>query len=698
MKHHWPIEQNILFDIMEDRSLNNNQFIFYIMPVALRLTIVSFLCCMLLSEGWADIDSQDGPISNNLFEMSLEDLMDIEISSVSKKKQKLSEAAAAIFVITQEDIRRSGVASIPEALRMAPGIEVARIDANKWAITCRGFNEFYSSKLLVLIDGRSVYTPLFSGVYWDIQDTLLEDIQQIEVIRGPGATLWGANAVNGVINIITKSAKDTQGGLVTAGGGTEEKGFGSVRYGGKSVEDTYYRVYAKYFDRDNFVLSSGGNASDEWDCLRSGFRLDRQVSDVNTLVVMGDIYDGDSGQMITIPHSPSFTMQTIRSTIEVSGGHFLTRWNHIFSKTSEMDLLLYYDYKKRESIQIDETRDTFNFDFQHYFSWGDAHDITWGLGYRYTEDKTDGSFAVSFDPNRKHDNVFSTFFQDEIELIEKTLQMTCGSKLEYNDYTGFEYQPSVRFLWTPHELHSVWTALSRAVRTPARANTDIRINFATIPGNMAMAILGDNNFDSEKVVAYEIGYRYKPETHLSIDTAAFFNSYDNLLTSEPGALFFDPTPIPHMVIPFYMGNKMDGHSYGVELVATWNLTNRWKITANYSYLQIQLHADSSTMPSDNEDAEGASPHNQFHLKSCIDLPHSFEFDQSIYYVDNLTTLNVPNYVRMDLRLAWRPKKNIEVSICGQNLLENRHQEFTDYQGIPKTEIERSVYGKLVWKF
>jgi len=690
----YRFKQNIECPVLNRSSQFRFIRVFY--PAFKLTNVVMFIWLVFFFWG-SKAESAEKP-EQDYFGMSIEDLMNIEVTSVSKKSQKISEAAAAIFVITQEDIRRSGVTTIPEALRMAPGVEVARIDANKWAITCRGFNELYSSKLLVLIDGRTVYTPLFSGVYWDVQDTLLEDIQRIEVIRGPGATLWGANAVNGVINIITKSAKETQGGLVTAGGGTEEKGFGGVRYGGKLDENTYYRVYAKYFNRDNFVLESGGNGSDEWDSLRSGFRLDRQVSDINALTVMGDIYDGDSEQRITIPDLPSFTMQTIKDTMEVSGGNLLTRWNHIFSETSEMSLQLYYDRTKRESIQLDETRDTLDFDFQHYFSLSDNHDITWGLGYRYTKDKTAGSFAVSFNPDSRHDNLFSAFIQDKIELIEGKLHVTWGSKFEYNDYSGFEYQPSVRALWTPHERHSTWAGVSRAVRTPARSNADIRINFATIPVNMVIAIFGDEDFDSEEVIAYEIGYRCELTAHLSVDMTAFYNTYDNLLTSEPGSLFFDPSPLPHMVIPFYMGNKMDGHTYGAEVAAIWNITEKWKVTASYSYLQIQLHSDSSNMAIDAEEGEGDSPHNRFHLQSCLNLPYRLEFDQSLYYVDNLPTQHVPKYFRLDLRLGWHPTEKVELSICGQNLLDSQHSEFVDYGGNSPREIERSVYGKIAWKF
>ncbi len=635
----------------------------------------------------------------DLTELTIEELMDIEITSASKKPEKLSEVSAAVFVITNDDIRRSGATSIPEALRMAPGIEVARIDANKWAISSRGFNGLYASKLLVLIDGRSVYTPLFSGVYWNVQDTLLEDIERIEVIRGPGATVWGANAVNGVINIITKSAKNTQGWLVTAGTGTEEQGFTGLRYGGTSDENSFYRVYAKYFSRDNGALPSGDVGFDEWDALRAGFRFDRQISDANSFSVMGDIYDGNSGDLMTTPDTNSFSMRTFEDTTEVKGGNILARLERILSDGSEMALQIYYDRSERKYSALEETRNTFDIDFNHSFPLDDRLDIIWGLSYRYNRDRTDGSFTVSFAPSSRHNDLFSAFIQGEIALIEERLHMICGSKFEYNDYTGFEYQPCLRFLWTPYNHHSLWAAVSRAVRTPARANHNIRINIAASPPATVMSLFGNNDFDSEELLAYELGYRFMPTDQISIDMAAFYNTYDNLITYEPGTPFFEASPLPpHWVIPMYMENRMDGDTYGVELAAKWAITDDWNVKAGYSYLQIQLHAAASSGTADPETVEGRSPHNRFNLQSCLDLPYGLEFDQSLYYAGNLPNIDVKNYIRVDVRLGWHAADGVDVSLCGQNLFDSQHTEFGSSEGVNATETERSVYGKVTWKF
>lgn len=685
------------FLILPHKVIKAMKTLFQFVKIQVRLvSVLLMISTLFLFHFPASVLSKE---MSDLTEMTIEELMNIEITSVSKRPEKLSEVSAAVFVITNEDIRRSGATSIPEALRMAPGIEVARIDANKWAISSRGFSDLYSSKLLVLIDGRSVYSPLFSGVYWDVQDTLLEDIDRIEVIRGPGATIWGANAVNGVINIITRSAKYTQGWLVTAGAGTEEQGFTGLRYGGTSGEDSFYRVYAKYFNRDDGTLPSGDEGSDEWDALRAGFRFDRQISDNNSFSVMGDIYDGDSGQTLTTPDSNPLSMRTFEDTIKIRGGNILARLEHMISDGSEMALQLYYDRTERESNSLEEIRNTFDIDFNHCFPLGDRFDIIWGLGYRYTTDRTDGSFAVVYDRDSRHDDLFSAFIQGEITLVEERLSMICGSKFEHNDYTGFEYQPSLRFLWTPSDHHSIWTSVSRAVRTPARSNHDIRINTAILPGNMVMSILGDNDFDSEELLAYELGYRFIPTDRISIDIAAFYNTYDNLMTNEPGTPFFETNPAPpHLVIPLYMDNRMNGDTYGVEVAAKWAITDCWKIKAGYSFLQIQLHADASSGATGPEDAEGNSPHNRFNLLSCLDLPYGLEFDQSLYYADNLPGMNVKNYIRVDVRLGWHPTDGIDLSICGQNLFDSRHPEFGDSGGVTATEVERSVYGKVTWKF
>jgi len=662
----------------------------------LALLLVTAVC-------WAKDPEQARERPIDLTELSLEELMEIEVTSVAKKGQKVSEAAAAIYVITQEDIRRSGATSIPEVLRMVPGLQVARINAHTWAISSRGFNNEFANKLLVLIDDRSVYTPLFSGVYWDVQDVLLEDVERIEVIRGPGAALWGANAVNGVINIITKSAKDTQDGLVSAGGGSEERGFGGVRYSGKLGQEAYYRIYTKYFNRDDSADPSGHSTSDDWDVLRGGFRVDWDVTEQDSLTLHGDIYRGEAGGMVTLTSlSPPFAQPTVDIN-DIAGGNLVGRWRHMFSETSDLAFQWYYDRTERDSLILKEVRDTLDFDFQHHFSLGRRQDFVWGLGYRFTTDKLTNSFTVSFDPTSRGLHLMSAFAQDELTIVKNLLRLTLGSKFEVNSFTKLEVQPNVRLLWTPHERHTLWAAVSRAVRTPSRSERDVRINIAAFPDPSGLTNLvsgfGSPDFESENLLAYEFGYRVQPVRHLSLDLAAFYNVYEDLRTADPGAPFLEDTPSPpHLVVPLQASNGMDGEAYGVEIAASWNVTNHWRLNVGYTLLKMHLHGGVSLGDSSLQSAEGDSPQNQFHLRSYLDLSHKLNWDVALYYVDSLPSLDVPSYVQVDTRLAWHPTEALEVSLELQNLLDDRHQEFGSSFLVSPTEIERGVYGKITWRF
>lgn len=639
--------------------------------------------------------AQDAYVSPSaLKKLSVEELVDVDVTSVSKYPEKFSEAAAAVAVLTSEDIERSGVTNIPDALRLVPGLDVAQVDAHTWAISSRGFNDIYANKLLVLIDGRTVYTPLFSGVFWEVQDTLLSDIDRIEVVRGPGATLWGANAVNGVINIITKSARDTEGFLVSSGGGTEDRDFVNVRYGVKIDQDTFARVYIKYFDRDSSVLPDGTEPHDAWDMLQGGFRLDSEPSHENAFTLQGDIYTGNQDEVYSVPTTRFPFAGTIFSTDRVSGGNLLSRWTHTFAPDSQLTLQAYYDRTERESPIFGEKRDTGDIDLQDRFTWGDRQKIIWGVGFRVTHTDIKNSLNVSLFPPDRTLTLYSAFVQDEISIVPERLRLTVGSKFEHNDFTGFEIQPSARALWTPGHGQTIWGSISRAVRTPSEAESDIRLNPAPpvpIPPGF-LTIHGNPNMESETLIAYELGYRVQPISQLKLDLTGFYNDYDDLRTLEPLA--------PGPVSPSIVENKLSGETYGVEVSATAQMTRQWRVQGSYSYFDARLHREASSQDTSTEKIdEGSSPHNQFFIRSMLDVGWNIQFDSTLRYVDVLPAPKVRSYLTLDLRLAWFPRKDLEFTIVGRNLLDDRHPEFAPtFIGTQTTEVERSVYGMVVWHY
>jgi iron complex outermembrane receptor protein len=634
------------------------------------------------------------------------------VFTASRHEQKISETAAAVYVVSHEDIRRSGATTIPEILRMVPGLQVSQINSNLWGITSRGFNRRFADKLLVLIDGRTIYNSTFTGVLWDTKDTLIEDIERIEVIRGPGAALWGANAVNGIINIITKKAKDTQGALLTIGGGSEERGFGGVRYGGKVGDNLFYRGYGKYFDRDSTTLSSSSeNASDHWDAVRGGFKIDWEATIKDSFTLQGDIYDGDSGNLEDFFAPPPITsLDDTKNDRKFSGGNILGRYSHTFSETSDMILQLYFDRTLDEfnyvevgagNLSTGAQINTYDLDFQHRFSFGDRNEITWGVGARHIYDKIKNSANISYTRRHRHTPLYSAFLQDEVTLIDDRLKLILGSKFENNDYTGSEIMPNARLLWTPNDRNTVWASVARAVKTPTRVQHDINELFlsliTTVPLPTFLVAKGDKEVRPEDMIAYEIGYRFNPIENVSIDIAAFYNNYKDLETAEAGPVNITNAPA-YLFVPAVFDNKMRGDTYGVEVSAQWQALEWWQLHATYTYLDIQLHSivENSIAP---EDQEGQSPENQALLRSLMDLPMNVELDTTVRYVDHIPTLDINSYSEMDLRLGWKPKDGLELSIAGRNLLDNGHEEFRGtVLAIPSSDIERSVYFKITWRF
>jgi iron complex outermembrane receptor protein len=664
------------------------------LPIGVALLIGVSVPFLSLAQGVAPRD---------LTQVSLEDLMNIQVTSVSKKEQKLAKAGAAIYVITQEDIRRSGATNIPDLLRMVPGVDVARVDQNSWSVSIRGFSDLYGRKLLVLIDGRSVYTPTFSGVFWDQQDVPLEDIERIEVIRGPGGTVWGANAVNGVINIMTKSAKATQGGLFSAGGGSQQTE-GLAQYGGKLGTAGMYRAFGKYFNVDNSTLPLGGRAADGWHGYHGGFRSDWDLTPRDTLTVQGDILQANEGETVSTVFSKALPESgTFNNRVEYQAGNILGRWNHSFLNGSETSFQFYEDHLRRSEDGLNASLNTVDLDFSDHVAIGSRHDIVWGAGYRVTSDKILPGYAITFQPDHRTDNLYSTFLQDEIK-VTNTLSLVLGSKFEHNAYTGFEYEPSAQLVWTPTSRHAVWASASRAIRQPSRADTGIRLDQSTFhlgggAGFGVVQVSGSPHPKAEQLRDFEIGYRSQISTRLSVDITAFTSFYRHLETSEPGTPFFALSPgFPHLVVPVVFDFKAHAHNSGLETFANWNLTRAWKISPGYSFLSMNVLRDPSSQDTQIERASGSSPRHQFQIHSLANLRRNLDWDSSLTYVGGLAKGNIPGYARVDTRIGWRFGESGEISIVGQNLLSPRHAEFSDGAIVGHTLIERSVFAKVTWRF
>lgn len=665
-----------------------------------RMVTLLSLMSILPSSGWAQKQKPD------LSEISLDTLANTEITSVSRKGEKLSQAAAAAFVITQEDIRRSGLTSIPELLRMVPGLTVARIDANKWAVTARGFNERLADKMLVLMDGRTVFDPLSSGVYWDVQDTIIEDIERIEVIRGPGATLWGANAVNGVVNIITKKTKDTQGGLVTVGGGSEDGEVTAVRYGAGLGKKGSYRIFAKYIRQDAYTDAQGQEANDDWHLLHGGFRTDLVLSNRDDLTVQGDIYKGNAGQSVPglLSLSPPATGSFVDRT-NMSGGDLLGRWHRVSSERFDTTFQMYFETADRNEMQLlGEYRHTIDLDFEQHFAAGGRHDLVWGADYRYATDRTAGTLNLSFNPTGRSTNLYGAFLQDEITIVPDRLRVTVGAKLEHNYYSGFAVQPNVRMLWTVQPRYSIWGAISRASESSSRFDADIRANedvFVEANGvTTLVSSFGTHHLPPENVVAYELGQRGKVGKWFTLDVALFYNHYTNRHTHEPGAPFFETNPgPPHLVLPTITTSSISGETHGIEAFGQLRVTSFWNISVGYSLFEIHLHpAPGSQDFTTAGDSEGSTPRHAFQVRSQMNLPHNLEFDSAAYFTGRLPGPQLPSYARVDVRLGWRPTEHLEFSIGGQDLLDPRHYEFGSGDFVNATQVGRNAFGKFTWRF
>jgi iron complex outermembrane receptor protein len=667
-------------------------------PVA-KILICAILVAASTTPGRTDAVQGSQDTSGQLKKLSLAQLGDLEVTTASKEPVTVARTPAAIYVLTQEGVRQSGATSIPEVLRLVPGVEVARIDSDKWSIGVRGFGSRLSRSVLVLIDGRTVYTPLFAGVYWEVQDTLLEDIERIEVIRGPGGTIWGANAVNAVINIITKSAKDTHGMLASIGGGNIDQGSGGFRNGGGNSKSFDYRVYGKAFSRGpEFHLDH--DRFDDWQMGQAGFRMDWTAHTRDTLTVQGDLYDADDGEKVsTGSYSPPFTTNVVGAG-EVSGGNLLGRWKRIVSGGSDVQLQTYYDRTNRREASFGESRDTFDIDFLHHLTLPRHQHFLWGLGARFSSGTTiEVTPTILFTPDHRTDKLYSGFVQDEIPIVGERLSITIGSKLLHNIYTGFEIQPSARLLWTPTARQTVWAGFTRAVRTPSRIEDEVLLSGLISASPLTfIRLIGDGKFTSEHSQSYEAGYRSLLTSTFHLDIATFYNNYDHLLSIEPGAPISETSPPPtHFVVPLFIRNGVLGATYGIEIAPDWRPVEWWRLEGSYSFLHLDMAKSAGSLDSSTPiSSEGSSPQHQVVIQSFLQLSRKIELDQTYRYVSALPAELVRAYSTADVRLAWLPTRSLEFSVVGQNLFQPYHMESRGDPG-PLVGIRRGAYAKITWR-
>ncbi len=650
------------------------------------VAVVLFAACAATAS--ADQSQSSLQTNNNpVRDLTLEQLGDVQVTTVTKEPEEVWDTSAAIYVITQEDIRRSGATDIADVLRLAPGVEVGRIDSNTWAVGIRGSESNFSKAVLVLIDGRSVYTPLFAGVYWDVQDVLLENIDRIEVIRGPGATVWGPNAADGVINIITKKASETQGVMVSVLGGNVDHTVAEAQYGGSRGQNFNYRVYGKGFLRGP-EFHTDNNNFDNWNQARGGFRTDWNIDSRTDFTLEGNMYSGDA------PHEtgPSAFVDS------VSGGDMLGRWTRTMENGSNLYLQAYFDRTIRIGPLSGETRNTIDIDFLHHLKFGDRQDVSYGGGLRWSPNRyIPATPLLNVLPETNTDHIYSAFFQDEIHFADDRFTLTLGAKLQHNNFSGFDVQPTARGLWKFNQHQSFWAAVTRAVTTPSRIEEGIQINAGeiSVAPPIFLLVSGNPQFQSEKSVGYEGGYRQLLTSKLYVDLDVFHNNYDNLQS------FGTPTLVGDDLTIFYE-NAIAGTTTGFEIAPNWNPRPWWKLSGSYSYVGIDMHANAPGSDISSTGSvptyEGSSPAHQVKIQSRFDISKRFEFDQTYGYESALPAQKVRAYQTMDLRLGWNPTKEWNLSLVGQNLFQPYHFEWGtgDPSELP-IGIRRAAYVKLSWR-
>ena len=654
----------------------------------------------------AGVPDQGGPAA--LKKLSLEELSQLEVTSPSKEPTPALRSPVAIAVITGEDIRRSGATTIADALRLAPGVEVAQIDASKWAIGIRGFGTRLSRSVLVLIDGRTVYTPLFAGTYWEVQDTLLEDIDRIEVIRGPGGTIWGPNAVDGVINIITKSSRDTQGAYASAGGGSQEQGFFNSRFGGDNQHGLTYRVYGKGFTRGP-EFHPDGDSFDDWRGVQGGFRMDWTGGQRDQFTLQGDIYKQEDGEQVTVSTYTPPSNRNVDGYEDLSGGNVLFKWKRTFGSGNDLQVQAYYDRTDRREPNLGDDRDTADFDVLERTRLGSRQELLYGLGARVSAGRFDEvASGLVFAPFHRTDYLLSAFFEDDIDLAPGKLMLTLGSKLLRTNYTGVNGEPSVRLIWTPSGRQSLWASFTHALRTPSDAEDDFYLSsyLGSSNGLPLFARFNANpQFAPEQLNAWETGYRRLIGKNLYFDLAAFYNHYHDLFSEDvTGGLSLQttlpfpapPLPSAYILLPAQFQNDLYGDTYGGEIAPAWRPSKFWSLRGSYSFLRLSLkQAPTRNIGLGAGSDQGSSPRHEVTIDSSFDLSKRLQLDLIYRYVSALPAQQVSAYSTGDFRIGYRLNHHLEISLAGANLMQPSHVEYVGDPGGP-VAIRRSVYASLSW--
>jgi iron complex outermembrane receptor protein len=644
------------------------------------------------------------PSQNGLADASLEELMNIQVTSVSKKTQRLSSTAASVFVITAEDIHRSGL-ELPEVLRLAPGVQVARVEAGRWAVAIRGFNNDFSNKLMVLIDGQSVYSELNPGVMWDMVHVAPDDIERIEVIRGPNAALWGENAVNGVISIITKSAKETQGGLITSEAGGETEGIATVRFGGELGSNASYRIGGHYSDVAALAPLGAPESIHGWTTSSLDFRMDWNPTAMDDVLVSGQAYHSVLGHEINWPTASNPFPASVDAQESSFSGNLMARWEHNLSDQSSVEWRFSWNHMDYGDANVPQRTTTVDAQFQHHIALGDRNDLIWGVEYKGAVADIAPTPVFEVLPAHLDRKLGALFAEDDITLVPDKLHFIAGVRTSYDTASRLQIQPTGRLLWSPHRNLTTWTAVSRAVHTPSMIERGFAATFAAIPlqGPLfaLLQLTSDPDDRPESALSYEAGQRVQVSRAVSFDGSAFYTIHQHLLGQESLTPYFVPpagADLAHMVFPLFETNVRHGASEGYELSATWSVNSRWRLSGGSDRLRVHTRAYPGMDATDTTTDGGTSPHNQYIVRSNVDLTKRLQFDTSFFYTSALPEVNVPAHYRLDARIGWRLTEHSDLSAGVQDALNPHDPELTSQRLAGLEIVQRNIYAKATWRF